>query len=151
MKWSTISGNWVESRGYNGASEGYYYKGGGYNPYSTGPTSAHIVWAQPMPAEFGGIIGGDVSQDGGVGSYYTGMSYEQAFAPPIILNGRLYFNSPFGAAPYYGCYCYDLRTGQQIWYQNYTISNGEIYNYISPNQFGGIPYFVELGFNVQNV
>jgi hypothetical protein len=144
-EWWTISGNWVESRGYNGASEGYYYKGGGYNPYSTGPTSAHIVWAKPMPGEFGGVMGGDVSQDGGVGSYYTGMSYEQAFAPPLILNGRLYFNTPPGAAPYYGCYCYDLRTGTQIWYQNYTISNGEIYNYISPNQYGGIPYLWSLG------
>ena len=144
-EWWTISGNWVESRGYNAASEGYYYKGGGYNPYTKGPTSAHIVWAEPMPGEFGGLMGGTISQSGGVGSYYTGMSYEQAFAPPLILNGRLYFNTPPGAAPYYGCYCYDLRTGQEIWYQNYTITNGEIYNYISPNQYGGIPYLWSLG------
>jgi hypothetical protein len=146
-EWWTISGNWYESRGYNSASEGYYYKGGGYNPYTTGPTSAHIMWAKPMPT-FGGLMGGTLSENGGVGSYYTGMSYEQMWGTgpgPFILNGRLYYNTPQFAQPNYGVYCVDLRTGEQYWYQNYTVSNGQIYNYISPNQYGGIPYLWSIG------
>jgi outer membrane protein assembly factor BamB len=89
---------------------------------------------------FGGIIGGDQSIDGGVGSYYNGMSYEQAFAPPVIIQGRLYYTTPPGAKPNYGTHCIDIRTGEEIWYQNITINYGQVYNYISPNQFGGIPY-----------
>ncbi|MCW4018980.1 MAG: PQQ-binding-like beta-propeller repeat protein [Candidatus Bathyarchaeota archaeon] len=136
--WWTISGNWYAPNGYN-QSQGYYYKGGGFNPYTTGPGSAHIVWKQPLEM-FGGIIGGDQSIDGGVGSYYNGMSYEQAFAPPVIIQGRLYYTTPPSAKPNYGTHCVDIRTGEEIWYQNITINYGQVYNYISPNQFGGIPY-----------
>lgn len=146
-EWWTISGNWYESFGYNAAAAGYYYKGGGYNPYTTGPASAHIVWAQPMPT-FGGLVGGTVSEAGGVGNYYTGMSYEQMWGTgpgPFIINGRLYYNTPQFAKPSYGVYCVDLRTGQQYWYQNYTATNGQVYNYVSPNQYGGIPYLWSIG------
>ena len=156
-EWWTISGNWYESYGYNAAAEGYYYKGGGYNPYTTGPASAHIVWAKPMPS-FGGLIGGTLSEAGGVGNYYTGMSYEQFWgfamgigAGPFIINGRLYYNTPPFAQPNYGVYCVDLRTGQQYWYQNYTITNGQVYNYISPNQYGGIPYLWNIGSGTYNL
>lgn len=137
-EWWTISGNWFAPNGYN-ESQGYYYKGGGFNPYTTGPGSAHIVWKQPIEM-FGGIMGGDQSIDGGVGSYYNGMSYEQAFAPPVIIQGRLYYTTPPSAKPNYGTNCIDLRTGEKIWWQNITINYGQVYNYISPNQFGGTPY-----------
>jgi hypothetical protein len=146
-EWWTISGDWYESRGYNAAAEGYYYKGGGYNPYTTGPASAHILWAQPMPT-FGGLVGGSLSEAGGIGNYYTGMSYEQMWGTgsgPFIIDGRLYYNTPQFAQPNYGAYCIDLRTGKQYWYQNYTVTNGQVYNYVSPNQFGGIPYLWNIG------
>lgn len=141
-EWWTISGNWFSARGYNETSQGYYYKGGGFNPYSTGPSSAHIIWAKPLEM-FGGLMGGELSIAGGVGSYYNGMSYEQAFAPPVIIQGRLYYTTPPSAKPNYGTHCVDLRTGEEIWYQNITINYGQVYNYISPNQFGGIPYLWE--------
>ena len=143
-EWWTISGNWFEARGYNASSQGYYYKGGGFNPYTQGPSSAHIVWTKPFEM-FGGLMGGDLSIDGGVGSYYTGMSYEQAYAPPIIMQGRLYYNTPPSAKPNYGTHCIDLRTGEEYWWQNITASYGQIYNYISPNQYGGTPYLWETG------
>ena len=114
--WWTISGNWLETNGFNSAAEGYYYKGGGYNPYTAGPTSAHILWAQPEPSAFGGVMGGVVSENGGVGNYYTGMSYEQTWGMnygPWIISGMLYFDNPTFAAPNYGSYCYDLATGNE--------------------------------------
>jgi hypothetical protein len=146
-EWWTISGDWYDSRGFSAAAAGYYYKGGGYNPYTTGPASAHIVWAQPMPT-FGGLVGGTVSEAGGVGNYYTGMSYEQMWGTgpgPFIIDGRLYYNTPQFAKPSYGVYCVDLRTGKEYWYQNYTVTNGQVYNYVSPNQYGGIPYLWSIG------
>ena len=141
--WWTISGNWLETNGFNSAAEGYYYKGGGYNPYTAGPTSAHILWAQPEPSAFGGVMGGVVSENGGVGNYYTGMSYEQTWGMnygPWIISGMLYFDNPTFAAPNYGCYCYDLATGKLVWQQNFTITAAQVQQYVSPNQFGGIPY-----------
>jgi len=140
-EWWTITGDWLETHGFDGAGTGAYYKGGGYNPYTTGPQSAHILWTDPL--EIGGLMGGSLSQAGGVGNFYTGMSYEMYWGTgygPFIIDGRIYYNTPQYAAPAYGSYCLDLATGKQIWYQNYTITNAQIYNYISPNQYGGIPY-----------
>jgi hypothetical protein len=81
--------------------------------------------------------------------------------PPVVMNGVLYINKP--SPPLYGFYAIDLYTGQTIWYSNGTqgetiglstfgtttaypmISCGQIYDYVSPNQFGGIPYLWYLG------
>ena len=52
-EWSTISGDWLIS-GYNNAATKY-------NPYSTGPTTAHIVWATQQV--LGGLIGGQWGSD----------------------------------------------------------------------------------------
>ena len=144
QNWYTISGNWLAI----GIFEGY----GNFQQYSTGPDSAHIVWTKPLMD--GGLIGGEF---GGTdtSNYYTGQTYEQAFTPPVILNGVLYYNSP--TPPREGFYAVDLRTGQTLWYQNSTgsaylssplvgywgyagITLGQVYNYISPNQEGGLPY-----------
>jgi hypothetical protein len=128
--------------------------------YGTGPESAHIMWARPYWA--GGIMDaryGDIS-------YYTGMSYESfGLTPPIILNGKLYYN--VDTPPRYGWYCIDLRTGEELYFHNTTgpvanlagtqqrsgtsfdfsgqiiverLEQGQIYDYESPNQHGGFPY-----------
>ena len=152
-EWYAISGNWLMG-GYNQAAG---LGGGGFNPYTTAPNSAHIVWTKPTT--FGGVIGGSYGGSG-TGNYYTGLTYEFKFLPPVIMNGVLYYNTP-EEAPSYGFYAVDLRTGQTLWWQNSTgqpptaigfigltglgvaypgITLGQIYNYISPNQFGGLPY-----------
>jgi hypothetical protein len=104
----------------------------------------------------GGIMGG---QFGSIG-YYTGLSYERfAPTPPIIMNGRYYYNVQ--TPPRYGWYCLDLRTGEELYFKNTTgdvvgitfsgfddsgaiavgqLAFGQIYNYDSPNQHGGFPY-----------
>jgi outer membrane protein assembly factor BamB len=146
--WYQISGNWLMS-GYNAISR--------FNPYTTAPSTAHIVWTKDIA--FGGLIGGSY----GSVSYYTGMSYERKIQPPVIMNGRLYYNTP--DPPRCGYYCIDLRTGEQLWYANATglsivnialdtprtggITLGQIYNYESPNQHGGIPYLWNLGSNYE--
>ena len=99
--------------------------------------------------------------------YYSGLSYEQfALNPPIIMNGRLYYNVL--TPPRYGWYCVDLRTGEELYFHNTTgtikgftnnypemsgsdfdfsgvysedmLTFGQIYDYESPNQHGGLPY-----------
>jgi outer membrane protein assembly factor BamB len=152
-EWYQIAGNWLGAGGNRGSydASGDSYFGGGFNPYTTAPNTAHIVWTKPLA--FGGIMGGTFG-GGGTSSYYDGMNYEPKFDPPVIINGVLYYNTP--SPPIYGFFAVDLRTGEELWWQNSTgqltmsafgttqaypgISFGQVYNYISPNQFGGIPY-----------
>ncbi len=120
--WYSIAGNWLSD--------------GKDNPYTTAPETAHIVWTKPI--DFGGITGGAFGDI----SYYTGSAYESKWGPPVIMQGRLYYNTPQSDVPFTGgLMCVDLRTGEEIWYRNRTrIGQGVIYDYESPNQHGTIGY-----------
>ncbi len=155
LLWTTFSGNWLGlgsasfgSRAFNSMSN---Y--GNFNPYTAAPNTAHIVWTKENG--FGGVIGGEYSDPP---TYYTGNSYEAQFTPPVIINGVLYYNT--ASPPKYGFQAVDIRTGETLWYQNSTgqqsdpqistgtlggiiwpgITNGQVLNYITENQYGGIPY-----------
>jgi outer membrane protein assembly factor BamB len=132
-EWHLIAGNWLAD--------------GNGNPYSTGPETAHIVWTKPL--DFGGIAGGAF----GDLSYYTGSAYEGKWNPPVIMQGRLYYNVPLSDKVYssrdlsvangQGVACVDLRTGEQIWQiSGVCISQGMIYNYDTGNQHGTISYLI---------
>ena len=141
--WGSISGNWLEA-GYSST--------GAFAPYTTAPSTAHIVWTKEIT--FGGLVGGELGDK----DYYPGMSYENKWSPPIIMQGRLYYNSP--DPPRNGFYSVDLRTGQTLWFHNGTssvsgttvsaggfggyggpqLTMGQLYDYESPNQHGVLPY-----------
>lgn len=153
--WYSIAGNWLGTGFKQAFHSSQYNSSGNFAPYTTAPNAPHIMWTKPVA--FGGLIGGEYG-DTGTSSYYTGHSYEPKFTPPIIINGILYYNTP--DPPDYGFYAVDLRTGETLWWRNTTgepppkelgfsqfagvnypqLTMGQIYNYISPNQFGGIPY-----------
>ena len=55
--------------------------------------------------------------------------------------GRLYYNTVTGGGnTLTTTHCVDLRTGQEIWQKNYTITQGQILWIGTLQQFGGIPY-----------
>jgi hypothetical protein len=161
--WYTISGNWFGT-GYGryGFGTSTYNGTGDYNPYTTSPKSSHIIWTKSL--RFGGLIGGEYGNSP-TSSYYTGKTYEMAFVPPVIINGVLYYNER--APPNDGFYAVDLRTGETLWRQTVgslasqqstssgttssavsfsaQITFGQVYNYLSPNQIGGIPYLWATG------
>jgi hypothetical protein len=147
-EWYQIAGNWLGPL-YNSTSS--------FNPYTKGPETAHIMWTKPLA--FGGITGGTFDDL----SYFTGSAYEQKWKPPIILNGVLFYNDfPTRRGSYtsnpQGYVAVDLRTGEQLWWQNSSTSVpigsdynslgqsyggltfGQLYNYESPNQHGVLPY-----------
>ncbi|MGD6850654.1 MAG: PQQ-binding-like beta-propeller repeat protein [Candidatus Bathyarchaeia archaeon] len=145
-EWSSISGNWLMST---------YNTTGPYNPYTNAPNTAHIVWTKQ--GEIGGIAGGEYGS-----TSYSTEYYFNSFYPPIILNGRLYYNEM--TSPRYGFYCVDLRTGEQLWWHNSTapaaqqkianwigceyypgIDMGQILNFETPNQAGTYAYLWSLG------
>jgi hypothetical protein len=106
------------------------------------PKSAHILWTKPIA--FGGLVGGIY----GNAFYHDGRSYEQYFHPPVIINGRIYYNTiganepdSTGEMGNMGIRCLDLYTGEEIFtIPNQTLYIGQIYNYMSPNQAGAYAY-----------
>ena len=125
--WSSISSNYL----------------GGANiidkvqPSGEAPSSAHILWTKPY--QDGGIVGGDYWSVPSA-AYYTGLSYEGKFNNPIIMYGRLYYDSSLSDGATNGPYtCVDLATGKTLW-TNDAISPtfGNIYLYESMNQHGVI-------------
>jgi outer membrane protein assembly factor BamB len=146
LDWYTISGNWLglAAVGFTMAT-GAYNASGNFNPYTTAPTSAHILWTRPLA--FGGLIGGEFGGTEYGSSYYSTSQYEPKFGG-IVINGVLYYQeTPSSANNPAGWEALNLRTGQEIWFKNTTVPLlcGQVLEYISPNQFGGIPYLWSTG------
>ena len=78
-------------------------------------------------------------------SYYDGLSYENKFPTPVIINGVLYYND-YPTIRYVtdkyptGFSAVDLRTGEKLWWKNDTVTFGEILDWESPNQHGTSAY-----------
>jgi outer membrane protein assembly factor BamB len=146
--WANISGNWL------GIEWSFLTTRDGqspFNPYSTAPSTAHIVWNKPTG--IGGLVGGEY----GTWSF-SNEFYFRKFHPPVIMAGRLYYNEHNN--PRTGFYCVDLRTGETIWYRNFTspsanvavpgpdfgehtynyITNGQLLTYTNFNQQGAFAY-----------
>ncbi|MFA5365440.1 MAG: PQQ-binding-like beta-propeller repeat protein [Candidatus Bathyarchaeia archaeon] len=140
--WSQISSNWLMAAwDTTGRS---FDQGNAYAKYATAPDSAHVLWTKSLT--FGGLIGAEY----GATAFHNGMSYEQFFKPPVIINGYLYYNSIGAQEPVtsysdsgipQGIVCVDMKTGETVFtIANQTLSFGQIYNYVSPNQGGGLAY-----------
>jgi len=147
--WGEISGNWLQ-RGYNSTYQiaGHSDAAQAFHPYTTSPRTGHIMWTKELAQ--GGLIGGEYGQD----AYYAGHTYEEKLTPPVIMNGKIYRRinpSDFGigqgvGGQYPGTICEDLRTGEVLWINpDMHIDQGQLYNYVSPNQMGALPYLWDLG------
>ena len=152
--WYMLAGNWLVTT---------WPVVMGYQPYSTAPTTPHIMWTKQL--NLGGVAGGLTGQAtvGGATDYYTGSSYETQFSayldnlPPIIIDGNLYYNE-IDVGDHIGFYSVNLATGQENYFVNSTVgtyqngygtsgeggepqlSFGQIYDYNSVNQNGAFPY-----------
>ncbi len=143
--WYTISSNWLgepyitSGAAIGGGTSGNYFAR--VQPNGIAPNSPHIMWTKPI--QDGGVVGGN--QTGIPGEmYYTGGSYNTRFSNAIIMNGRLYYDEPYGNSGSGGDYiAVDLRTGAEIWRKNTTgigvPAFGYLYAFESPNQHGILP------------
>jgi hypothetical protein len=138
-RWSSISGNWLSVPLQFGF--GCDAEFGASNPYTIAPNTAHIAWTKPLA--IAGLVGGEFNEI----AYYTGLSYEPKWnGQGIIIAGRLFYNIPHSnSANGAGAVCVDLATGKQLWWQNITLTLGQLYNYESPNQAGVLPYLWQTG------
>jgi hypothetical protein len=141
LAWYAISGNWLG--GGTGGNAGCTYNStSNYVPYSTAPNTAHIVWTRPYAP--GGLIGGEFGDNQVDSNFYATAQYECKFAG-VIINGVLYCTREPGASTsYMGWDAINLRTGQPVWYQNQSATTwlrmGQVMDYVSPNQYGGLAY-----------
>jgi hypothetical protein len=160
--WSSISGNWLGLGTLFSATTGMYNATGNYNPYTTAPTTAHIMWTKPET--FGGLIGGEFGGSS-TSNYYSTRQYERMFQP-IIINGVLYYEQyPGSTNNPTGWIAVNLKTGQTIWTDNAqnlgggspaqsaltssglvtSLRCGQTVNYITPNQYGALAYLWSTG------
>jgi outer membrane protein assembly factor BamB len=136
--WNTISGNWLGGEAFTNGGLGYNCSTN-FNPYTKAPNSPHIVWTKQVG--FGGLIGGEYGDTAGSNFYSTGQ-YE-AYFKAVIINGILYYTSlPVSSTNPQGTIAVDVRTGEELWTKpmNGTLRCGQIFNYVSPNQYGGLSY-----------
>ncbi len=149
-QWSTLATNWPG---------GSWFRQSNFQEYGQTPNTAHVLWQEPLTAAYpGGIV--DARWPG---QPVDVNDYESPWSTPIILNGKIYYNTPQTAeSSKYGYYCMDLYTGQQIWYKNGTdnglnnptgltntppiaqsyprLSFGQLYHYLSLNGQGVVAY-----------
>ncbi len=143
--WAPVLSNWLMPA-WDSMSRSFD-AGFAIQPEGTSPNTAHILWTKEMC--FGGIVGGVQ----GTNFFHDGRSYEYWFKPPVIISGRLYYNDIYGqegsvyqsgaAQPtgWNSFSCVDMETGETLFtIPNETISFGQIYNYVSPNQAGAHAY-----------
>ena len=133
--WFMLGSNYVDPN-----TAAYSFGAVRYVSDATAPNSGHIMWTKPI--QFGGIVGGFNTGDENGTGYYTGLSYETRFRTPLILYGRLYVGLPHGGSGTGGGYaCFDIRTGEQIWWQNLPVdpSFAAIVEFDSGNQHGILP------------
>jgi outer membrane protein assembly factor BamB len=126
--WWTIASNWL-------GSPQIKWK---FQPDGIAPNSAHIMWTKPL--QVGGVVGGSYTSVPGM-TFYGGLAYEGKFTNPIIMNGKLYYDTPLSNDANDGPFiCVDLLTGETLW-ENPDISPsfGQLYDYQTPNQHGVIP------------
>ncbi|MCW3998641.1 MAG: PQQ-binding-like beta-propeller repeat protein [Candidatus Bathyarchaeota archaeon] len=134
--WYVVSSNWLGT-GSPQLNTRYVADG-------VGPSTSHVMWTKEL--QYGGVVGGDEYEIDGV-TYYDGMSYNQRFSNPIIMQGTLYYQEPKGNSGSGGDYvAVDLLTGEEQWRINASATGislvpsfGLLYDYETGNQHGVLP------------
>jgi len=163
--WYAIGGPYLALyMGYSAGKGGAYYNTtSNFNPYSTAPLTSHILWTRPVA--FGGAIGGQAGGTTTYGNYYSTSQYERKYLP-IVINGYLYYTEfPGSSTSPIANVCINLYSGQTVWTDdasNYgggspqqtalttagvvmPLACGQVLDYVTPNQYGGLAYLWETG------
>ena len=142
--WYSLTGNWLGLGVIFSGNTGNYNFNGNYNPYTTAPKTAHILWTKP--AAFGGVLGGEFGGDT-TSNYYSTSQYEPKFAP-VIINGVLYYTQwPGSSTNPSDTIAVDLFTGKTLW----TLNSPKQLPNTSINQGNGSTLSIANGdFNILN-
>ena len=113
---------------------------------AVGSLTSHVMWTKAL--QEGGVVGGNRTLTQG-DTYFEGSAYNQRYANPIIIYGRLFYREGVSFPTSMGSVsgdsvCVDLVTGQEIWRRTDlpTISYGFTFDVQSPDQHGMYPAFL---------
>jgi outer membrane protein assembly factor BamB len=137
--WYVLGGNWLGLAATSFGATGMYSNTGNFNPYTTAPESAHVLWT--LPEAFGGQIGGEFGPDE-TSLYSTGTAYETKFGA-VILYGILYYSAYPGAGNNLGpLTAVDLRTGKTLWAKqvDFPLRVGMVLKFNTGDQYGAHAY-----------
>jgi hypothetical protein len=161
--WYVLGGASLFTNGYSTSGGGQYNVSSNYNPYTTAPMSAHILWTKPEA--FGGVLGGQYGGTTTYGNYYSTSQYEKKF-DQIVINGYLYYTQfPGSSTTPVANLCVDLYNGQVVWSDDSTnygggspaqtaltatglvtpFIYGQVLDFVAPNQYGGLAYLWTTG------
>ena len=145
QNWYGITGPWLGLGSNFSGATGEYNATGNVNPYSSGPTTGHILWTKPWAV--GGVAGGDAG--GTETSDYWGTAQYEPKWNPVVINGIEYATQYTTDTSYNnGIVATNLYTGQTMWVINTTnaLKCGMQINWESPNQYGVVgPYILTTG------
>ena len=141
QQWASITGAWLGYYQNTFANTGGYNDTGNYNPYTTAPASAHILWTKPLCV--GGVAGGTVGNDEQNSNYWTTSQYDPKYAPVIIdgIEYTTWYTTNTGSEQ--GIIAINLYNGQTLFTINTTdpLRCGMILNFKTIDQFGDVgPY-----------
>ncbi len=141
--WAQLGGSWFGLRASGFATSGVYDAVGNFQPYTTAPNVAHILWTKPTA--FGGQPGAPNNAD--ASSQFMSTSIATNCFEPIIIYGILYYvHYPEMTSHKASWIAVDLRTGEEVWNKpcgitgNETLRYGQIVQYDSIQEYGANAY-----------
>ncbi len=130
-----VGGNWygLGRPGFDNTG-GYDGSGNNFQPYSTAPTTAHVLWTKPITT--GGQPGGETAANE-ISSFAANSPLYHTFEP-IILDGILFYSWYPAQTDYAGIVAVDLFNGQTLWVKNTTDSlvYGQVITFHTVEEFG---------------
>ncbi len=131
----SIGGNWygLGRPGFDNTG-GYDGSGNNFQPYSTAPTTAHVVWTKLITT--GGIPGGETPANE-MTSFAANSPLYHTFEP-IILDGILFYSWYPAQTDYAGIVAVNLFNGQTLWVKNTndTLVYGQVLSFHTVEEFG---------------
>jgi hypothetical protein len=141
--WAQLGGSWLGLRASTFASSGMYDAVGNFQPYTTAPNTAHILWTKPTA--FGGQVGAPINAD--LSSQFMSTSIATNCFEPIIIYGILFYvHYPEMTAHKASWIAVDLRTGEEVWNKPCGITGdeilrcGQVVQYDSIQEYGANAY-----------
>ena len=145
QNWAAITGPWLGIAANPFGNTGAYNDSGNENPYTTGPTSAHILWTKPWAV--GGVAGGQLGNDE-LSDFWGTSQYEPKWNP-VVIDGIEYSDWITTTTGYEnGLVATNLYNGQTLWIINTSnpLVGGMEIKWESVNQYGVVgPYIITSG------
>ncbi len=141
QNWYQLTGSWMGYSANTFAVTGGYNATGSYNPFTSAPLTAHLIWTKPWC--IGGVAGGELGNSEQGSNFWTTSQYDPKYAP-IIMNGIEYSTwYTTTTSTQVGIMALNLYTGETMWVINttYPLRCGMEINFENINQYGVVgPY-----------